>query len=135
MYLADSMHDLRDVGGTRGGLGSFLLGLGMTLVGCYLFLDRVTVHGGYFRFFRSEGTSFGITLFLLLIGVGMLFYSAESKAGWLLTVGSFLLIVTGIIVNLEVHFRATSLWTTLIILGMFAGGIGLVVRSLREAAA
>jgi uncharacterized protein len=127
------MHDLRDVGGTKGGLVSFLLGLAMTLLGCYLFADRVIVHGGYWRFFRSEGTSFGLTLLLLLIGVGLLFYDAENKAGWLLTVGSFLLIVSGIIVNLEVHFRATSLWSTLIMLGMFAGGLGLVFRSLRDA--
>jgi uncharacterized protein len=132
MYVA-GMHDLRDVGGTKGGLGSFVLGLAMTLLGCYLFADRVIVHGGYWSFFRSEGTSFGITLLLLLLGVGMLFYNAQSKAGWLLSIGSFFLIVTGIIANLEVHFRATSLWATLLMLGMFAGGIGLVVRSLRDA--
>jgi hypothetical protein len=127
------MHDLKDVGGTKGGLGSFLLGLAMTLVGCYLFASRVIIHGGYWRFFRSEGSSFGLTLLVLLLGVGMLFYNAQSKAGWLLTVGGFLVIVTGIIANLEVHFQATSLWATLIILGMFAGGIGLVFRSLRDA--
>lgn len=125
------MHDLRDVGGTKGGLGSFLIGLMLTLVGCYLFLDRVTVHGGYFRFFRSEGASFGMTLLFLLIGVGLLFYEARSKAGWVLTIGSFVVIVTGLIVNLEVHFRATSLFATLLMLGMFASGLGLVFRSLR----
>jgi hypothetical protein len=30
-------------------LGGFVAGLAMTLVGCYLFLDRVTVHGGYWH--------------------------------------------------------------------------------------
>ena len=127
------MHDLRDVGGTQGGLGSFLFGLALTLVGCYLFLDRVTVHGGYFRFGGSEGRSFGITLLFLLIGVGFLFYEASSKAGWILTVGAFVVMITGIIVNLDLHFRATSLFTTLLILGMFASGLGLVFRSLRAA--
>lgn len=127
------MHDLRDVGGTKGGLGSFLLGLALTLLGCYLFTDRVTVHGGYWRFARTEGASFGITLLVMLFGVGMLFYNAQSKGGWLLTVGGFLVIITGIIANLEVHFQSTSLWSTLIMLGMFAGGLGLVFRSLRDA--
>lgn len=127
------MHDLRDVGGTEGGLGAFLLGLGLTLVGCSLFLDRITVHGGYFRFAGSPGTSFGVTLLLLLLGVGLLFYDARNKAGWILTVGSFVVMITGVIVNLELHFRATSLFTTLLILGMCASGLGLVFRSLRAA--
>jgi len=128
------MHDLRDVGGTKGGLGSFVAGLAMTLVGCYLFLDRVTVHGGYWRFFGSQGTSFGSTLLVMLIGVGLLFYDASNKLGWLLSAGGFLLIVTGIIANLEIYFRATSLFTTLTLLGLLCGGIGLVLRSLRPAA-
>ena len=37
------MHDLKDVGGTRGGLLPFFLGLAAVVVGGYLFLDRVTV--------------------------------------------------------------------------------------------
>jgi hypothetical protein len=125
------MHDLRDVGGTRGGLPHFLVGLVMTLLGGYLFLDRVTVYGGYWRFMDSQSTSFGITLIPLLFGIGMLFYNGSSKLGWFLTLGTFLLIVAGIIANLEVHYRGTSLWGTLIMLGLFAGGIGLVLRSVR----
>jgi F0F1-type ATP synthase assembly protein I len=125
------MHNLGDVGGTKGGLRPFLTGCALTLVGAYLFADRVMVHGGYWSFYRSEGTSFGITLLLLLIGVGMLFYDAANKLGWLLTVGGLLVIVTGIIVNLELHFRATSLWSTLLMLGLLAAGIGMVFRSLR----
>jgi hypothetical protein len=127
------MHDLRDVGGTKGGLVHFLVGLGMTLLGGYLFLDRITVHGGYFRFVGTQSSSFGVTLIPLLFGIGMLFYNGASKLGWFLTVGGFLVIVTGVIANLQVHFRGTSLWSTLIILGMFVGGIGLVLRSLRSA--
>lgn len=125
------MHDLRDVGGTKGGFGSFLLGLALTLVGCYLFLDRVTVYGGYWRFFGSQGSSFGATLLLMMLGVAILFYSAKSKLGWLLAGGGFLLIVTGVIANLEVHFRATSLWTTLVLLGLFFAGLGMMGRALR----
>jgi hypothetical protein len=126
------MHDLRDVGGTKGGLGHFVAGLAMTLLGGYLFLERVSVHGGYWRFVGSQSSSFGITLIPLLIGIGMLFYNGASKLGWFLTVGTFLLIVAGIIVNLEVHYQGTSLWGTLIMLGLFAGGIGLVLRSVRQ---
>jgi hypothetical protein len=125
------MHDLRDVGGTRGGLTHFVIGLALTALGGYLFLDRVSVHGGYWRFMGSQSSSFGITLIPLLIGIGMLFYDGSSKLGWVLTVGTFLLILAGIIANLQVHYQGTSLWGTLIMLGLFAGGIGLVLRSVR----
>src|SRR5688572_10545161 len=74
------MHDLRDVGGTRGGLPHFLVGLVMTLLGGYLFLDRVTVYGGYWHFMGSQSTSFGITLLPLLFGIGMLLLQRLEQA-------------------------------------------------------
>lgn len=40
-------------------------------------------------------------------------------------------IFAGIIANLEIHFRATSLFNTLVILTLIVGGLGLVFRSLR----
>ena len=42
-----------------------------------------------------------------------------------------LIIVVGIVANLHLYFRPTSLFDTLMILGLMAGGIGLVARSLR----
>ena len=42
-----------------------------------------------------------------------------------------LIIVAGILANLHIYFQATSLFDTLIILGLLAAGIGLVARSLR----
>ena len=56
-------HDLRDVGGTRGGFGMFVVGLGMTIAGLYLLFRQVDVHGGYFHW-GSVGNdrSFGLTL-------------------------------------------------------------------------
>lgn len=127
------MHDLRDVGGTKGGFVHFIVGLVMTVLGAYLFLDRVTVHGGYWHFFGSQGTSFGVTLIPLLFGIGLLFYDGASKLGWFLSICGFLTIVAGLIANLQVHFHATSLWVTLTLLVLFVGGIGLILRSLRSA--
>jgi hypothetical protein len=124
------MHDLRDVGGTRGGLGHFLLGLALAIGGAYLFLDRLSVHGGYWSYFGGPRQRFGLSLVPVLLGVGMLFYSGRSFLGWLLFGGGLLAIVVGVIANLQLHFRQTSLIDTLMILGMVAGGIGLVVRSL-----
>jgi len=43
-----------------------------------------------------------------------------------------LIILAGVIANLRVHFAPTSLYNTLMMLGMIAVGIGLVARSVRE---
>jgi hypothetical protein len=125
------VHDLRDVGGTKGGLGKFLVGLALVIVGAYLLLDRVTVHGGYWSWFGSSQTSFGITLIPLLLGVGLLFYDGKSLLGWLLAGSGALIIFAGIIANLQIHFRSTSLFNTLIVLGLIMAGLGLVARSLK----
>ena len=39
------------------------------------------------------------------------------------------IIVAGIIANMDIHFRQTSLWNTLIMLVLLVGGIGLVARA------
>ena len=55
----------------------------------------------------------------------------RSIAGWLLTFAGVVIIFVGIIANLGVYFQATSLFNTLLMLVLLAGGIGLVARSLR----
>jgi len=123
---------MRDVGGTRGGLGLFLLGLAMAIAGGYLLMNQVTVHGGYWSFGGwGYGQSFGLTLLPLLAGIGFLFFDGKSPVGWVLTGAGGLIIVVGIIVNLQIHFQATSLYNTLLILGLLFGGLGLIFRSLR----
>jgi len=124
------MHDLRDVGGTRGGFLSFIVGLGLTIVGGYLFFDRVQVHGGFWGFGGSTGSAFGITMIPTLIGLGMLFYDGKSVLGWIMFVGGLLVVAAGVIANMQLHFQSTSLFQTLVMLGMAAVGIGLMMRSL-----
>lgn len=123
--------DMQNVGGTPGGMKAFLLGLIMIVVGGYLLMNQVDVHGGYWRFnfLGSYGQSFGITLIPLLFGIGILFFDGKSFAGRFLTGAGALILFTGIIANLDIHFRQTSLFNTLIMLVLLVGGIGLVVRS------
>ena len=56
--------DMQNVGGTPGGMKTFLLGLIMIVVGGYLLMNQVTVHGGFWHlsFLGGYGRSFGITL-------------------------------------------------------------------------
>ena len=119
----------KGAGGTPGGFGEFFAGLAMTIGGGYLLLDQVTVTSGYWRMWGYN--AFGMSLIPLLVGIGLLFFNGRSKIGWLLTAAGALIILLGIITNLTIFFRPTSLFNTLMMLGLLAGGIGLVVRSLR----
>jgi len=120
---------MRGAGGTSGGLGTFLLGLGMLVVGAYLLLTRVTVGSGTWLVWGYN--AFGLSLLPLTAGVGWLFYDERGIGGWILTGVGALIILAGIIANLHLYFAPTSLFDTLVMLGLLAGGLGLVARSLR----
>ncbi|MES1258332.1 MAG: hypothetical protein ABUS51_07870 [Acidobacteriota bacterium] len=120
--------NFKDVGGTPGGIGSFLMGLVMTCLGAYLLTSQVMVSGSYWTL---HGTSaFGVTLIPLLAGIALLFRNSRSGAGWLLTAAGALFIFAGVIANLHIYFQPTSLFQTLVMLILLVGGLGLIARSL-----
>jgi hypothetical protein len=118
-------------GGTPGGGGAFFAGLVMIAVGVYLVFDRVTVHTSFWHFFGGPQTSFGMTLLPVLTGVGFLTFNGKSLFGWLLAVGGLAIILAGVLMNLDIYFRPASLWTTLVMFGLIAGGLGLFAKGLR----
>ncbi len=120
----------RGPGGTPGGTGVFLFGLGMAIAGGYLIMNQVQVTSAYWRWWGSN--TFGLTLLPLVIGIGLLFFNARSIAGWLLAGGGAVIIFVGILANLEIYFRPTSLFNTIVMLTLFAGGLGLMVRGLKS---
>jgi hypothetical protein len=115
-------------GGTPGGVGQFLAGLVMAVVGAYLLLNQVQVTSFWGNLWGYN--AFGLSLVPMLVGIGMLFFNGKSIPGWVLTILGFAIILAGILVNLEVYFRPTSLYNTLLMLTLLAGGIGLIARSL-----
>ena len=119
---------LSDVGGTSGGLGQFLLGFAMACIGGFLITHQVSIVGSYWAFWG--GNTFGITLLPMLIGIAILFWNGKSVIGWLVTVGGALFILAGIIANLHLYFRPTSLFNTLVMLILLVGGLALIARSL-----
>jgi hypothetical protein len=118
-------------GGTPGGIGESLAGLAMIAAGVYIVFSHVTVHTSFWRFFGSPGQSFGLTLLPLLIGIGALFFNGSSVIGWMLLAGGVLLILTGILMNLDIYFQPTSLWNTIFMFGLIGGGVGLFAKGLR----
>ena len=116
-------------GGTPGGAGEFLLGLCMAVAGGWLLTYQVTVTSGFWTLWGHD--AFGLSLLPLMVGIGRLFFDGRSAWGWLLTLAGLVIILVGVLVNLEIYFRPTSLFNTLVMLVLLAGGLGLVARSLR----
>jgi hypothetical protein len=119
---------LKDVGGTPGGIGEFVMGFIMTCIGGYLISNQVNVVGSYWSFYGAN--TFGITLLPMLFGVGILFWNGKSVIGWLLTAGGALFILAGVIANMHIYFRAATLFETIVMLVLLVGGLGLIARSL-----
>lgn len=124
-----SSYEFKGAGGTSGGLGTFLLGLAMAVAGAYLITNQVTVTSGFWHWYGYN--AFGLSLLPLLFGIGFLFFNGRSIIGWILTLAGAAIIFVGILTHLEIFFRPTSLYNTIIMLVLLAGGIGLVARSLR----
>ena len=120
---------MKGAGGTSGGIGQFFIGLAMAASGGYLLTNQVTVTSGFGAWFGPH--TFGLSLLPLIVGVGILFFDGESVLGWLLTGAGVLFIFLGVLMNLRVYFEPTSLFNTVIMIVLLAGGLGLVARSLR----
>ncbi|MGZ5494706.1 MAG: hypothetical protein ACXWHG_13965 [Thermoanaerobaculia bacterium] len=124
-----SESNLRGAGGTEGGIGMFLLGFVMAVAGAWLLTDQVTVTSGRWHLWGYH--AFGLSLLPLIIGIALLFFNGRSIAGWLLSIAGAVIIFVGILTNLEIYFRPTSLFNTVMMLVLLAGGIGLVARAVR----
>jgi uncharacterized protein len=62
----------------------------------------------------------------------LLFFDSKSTWGFFLLFGGVLIIAAGILLNLTIYFQPTSLFNTLLMLGMTAAGVGLVLRALKS---
>jgi hypothetical protein len=127
-------------GGTSGGIGEFFIGLTMFIVGVYIFLSNITVTNGFSFstvFFRVGG-GFGVDIVSGMIfipfifGIGMVFYNKKNLIGWVLTIGSIVLMMIGIIVSLRFYFKPMNAFSIIILLILIFGGAGLFLKSLKE---
>jgi len=103
----------------------------MTVAGGYLLTNQVMVSSGAWYWWGYN--AFGLSLLPLLLGLGLLFFNGRSFSGWFLTGAGAVIIFVGILAHLEIYFRPTSLFNTLLMLVLLVAGLGLVARSLRAA--
>ena len=118
----------RGAGGTPGGIIEFFIGLGMTIAGGYLLTNQVSVTSGFWSY-RGYNT-FGLSLLPLVFGIGILFFNGRSIIGLLLLFAGIVIIFAGIVANLQIYFQPTSLFNTIVMLTLLAGGIGLIARAI-----
>ena len=121
---------MKGAGGTTGGIGAFIVGFIMAVAGGWLLTNQVTVRSGFWSWFGHR--TFGLSLLPLIIGAGWLFFDGKSVVGWILSIAGAAIIFVGIIVNLHIYFEPTTLFNTVMMLVLLAGGLGLMARALRD---
>ena len=122
--------DIKNVGGTSGGLFEFVIGLVMTVAGAYMLVSRVIVTSAFWNW--GGFNTFGLSLVPMIFGIAMVFFSGRSLIGWLLICISVVIIASGILMNLQIYFQPTSLFNTIVMLILYAGGIGLIGRAVMK---
>ncbi len=118
--------DLKRPGGTSGGVIEFVIGLVMTLAGGYMLISRVIVTSGFWNW--GGYNTFGLSLVPMIFGIALVFFNGRSIIGWILIAASLIFIGAGILMNLHIYFQPTSLFNTIVMLVLFAGGLGLIGR-------
>ena len=118
-------------GGTPGGAGQFFIGLMCAVAGGWLLMNQVSVSsGGGWMLYGYNG--FGLSLIPFILGTGLIFFNGKSIVGWLLLAAGLVIVFVGILTNLNIYFRPTSLFNTLLMLALLAGGIGAMAAALRS---
>ncbi len=119
----------RDLRPARGSFTQFLVGACAAGAAAYMLTSRISVSSGWGRFWGYN--SFGLALLPLLLGIGLLFFGGRAALAWTLIAVGSAIVAGGVLMNLAIYFRPTSLFDTLIMFGMLAAGIGLMARSLQ----
>ena len=122
--------DLKRPGGTDGGIIEFVIGLAMAISGAYMLISRVIVASGFWNW--GGYNTFGLSLVPLIFGIAFVFFNGKSIIGWILIAISIIVIASGILMNLQIYFQPTSLFNTIIMLILLAGGIGLIARAVMK---
>ncbi len=123
---------IRGAGGTAGGVGNFFLGAGLAGLGIYLFLDRISVMSNLSSTWAGH---LGLLLLPLGLGLALLFFSARSALGWLLTIGSVGTVFVAIVSNLTLFFLPTNFFRTTAMIVLLFIGLVMMARSLRAVSA
>ena len=128
---------MNGAGGTNGGMNRFFIGFIMLIGGGYLLLSSIHVdnhfHMGH-RLYSMGNMSItsGFVMIPFMFGVGMLFYNAKNLIGWVLTLGSLVMLIFGVITSINFRLQSMSAFELISILVLLVGGLGLMLSSFRS---
>lgn len=132
---------MKGSGGTEGGVGKYFIGFCLSALAAWMFFDSVQVstagegwlsgmmhhqwRGGNFA-----TTSMGIIFVPFFLGVIALFYDASKKWAWALMYCGLAVLSVEILSRIRflLHVKSSHL---LLMLAMFAAGLGLMLQSYR----
>ena len=127
---------MRGAGGTSGGTGRFIIGLIMLCGGIYLLLNAIQIRhyglGARLYGFGGYSITSGMIMIPFMFGIGMLFYNARNPLGWLVSGGSLVALIFGVISSIQFTFRAMSAFDLVVILVLAVGGLGILLSSFRS---
>ena len=132
---------MKGAGGTSGGIGQFFLGLAMMCGGFYMLLQSIVIRNSFglgmsLHTFHLGGFNMSITSGMVMIpfmlGVGVIFYNSKNILGWILSGGSLVALIFGVISSIRFTFRAMSAFDLIVILVLAVGGLGLFLKSLKH---
>ncbi len=122
-------------GGSEGGNTRFFTGLVMLVAGLYMFLTSVHVnfHLGYsiYRAGSFDVTS-GMIFIPFMIGIGLVFFNSRNVWGWVLAIGSLVILIFGVVSTTQITLRRMDAFTLIIILVLMVGGLGMFLSSFRN---
>lgn len=133
---------MKGAGGTSGGTGQFFMGLAMMCGGFYLLLNAISVNTyfgmhsnifGFSMFGNNMGVTGGMIMIPMIFGIGMIFFNGKNWLGWLLFLGSLAAMIFGVITSIHFQLRNMSAFELIVILVLAFGGLGLFLRSLKNA--
>ncbi|WP_076541237.1 hypothetical protein [Shewanella sp. UCD-KL21] len=127
---------MKGAGGTSGGIGSFFIGLIMMCGGFYMLLNAIKITSSFgmgHSLYRMGGMNLtsGMIMIPFMFGVGLMFYNAKNIFGWILTFGSLVALIFGVISSINFRFSHMSAFELIVILVLSVGGLGIFLRSLK----
>lgn len=108
----------------------FFVGLAMTVLGGYLFMQNVDVYAPSLFSFRMFGRDMDGLIFLPLIASLIYLFYKYNTASKICCGLSLLIIFINVLMNLHLYWKTTSLFATIVIFVMLFGGIGLLAKIL-----
>ena len=109
---------------------NLLAGIAFFVLGVFLITQNTVVRTGFNLGGLTGGYNppFGVMLIPVLIGIILLFAMKKQIWGWILIGFGLATILLGLLLGLEIYFKPTNLYVTILMFGCAAVGVGLMIR-------